>query len=223
MKHHLITMAAALLAAAFVAAPLAAAEPLDARVGTLEKQMKAVQRKVFPGGDPRYFTPEIAPDTAAPAAPVGVPATTPLADLTSRVDTLEQQQRTLTGAVEEAQNKLHVARGGVRQVSRRHRFPAERDRTPRPSGRARPRGRRAAARADPGARQARGRQAGESRGGQAGQGRTRAARRGPVARGLRALYGEGVRRGGKRDDRLPRRQPQGGAGVERAILARPQL
>ncbi len=90
-----------------------AAEPpaLDTRVGSLEKQMKAVQRKVFPGGDPRFFTPDIAPETVA-AAPEGTPATTPLVDLTSRVDTLERQQRTLTGAVEEAQNKLRLVEDG---------------------------------------------------------------------------------------------------------------
>ena len=90
-----------------------AAEPaLDTRVGSLEKQMKAVQRKVFPGGDPRFFTPDIAPETVA-AAPEGTPATTPLVDLTSRVDTLERQQRTLTGAVEEAQNKLRLMEDGL--------------------------------------------------------------------------------------------------------------
>ncbi len=96
----------AIVAAMLCAASLAAAEPpLDSRVGSLEKQMKAVQRKVFPGGDPRFFTPDIVPEAPA-AAPEGTPATTPLADLTSRVDTLERQQRTLTGAVEEAQNKV---------------------------------------------------------------------------------------------------------------------
>ena len=98
-----------LAAAAVVvaAAPLAAADPppLDARVGSLEKQMKAVQRKVFPGGDPRYFTPDIA-DAPPPAVPEGTPATSALTDLTTRVAALEQQQRALTGALEEAQNKL---------------------------------------------------------------------------------------------------------------------
>jgi tol-pal system protein YbgF len=109
MEHRLIALAAALLAAAPLAGPAAAQDVgLTNRVGTLEKQMKAVQRKVFPGGDPRYFTPEITPEAPAPAAPQGVPATTPLADLTSRVDTLERQQATLTGAVEEAQNRLRL-------------------------------------------------------------------------------------------------------------------
>lgn len=95
------------LAALLVASPLAAQDaPLTRRVGTLETQMKAVQRKVFPGGDPRYFTPDIAPEAAPAASPQGSPATSPVADLTARVDALERQQRTLTGAVEEAQFKV---------------------------------------------------------------------------------------------------------------------
>ena len=96
------------LIAALAAAPLAAqpADPLGKRVGTLETQMRAVQRKVFPGGDPRYFTPEITPQEVPAAAPEGSPSTSPIADLGARVDALERQQRTLTGQVEEAQFKL---------------------------------------------------------------------------------------------------------------------
>ncbi len=95
------------LALLLAAAPAAAQdERLDKRVGTLETQMRAVQRKVFPGGDPRYFTPEIAPEASAPAEPVGTPASSALSDLTARVDALERQQRTLTGQVEETQFKL---------------------------------------------------------------------------------------------------------------------
>ncbi len=76
-------------------------EPIDKRVGQLESQMKAVQRKVFPGGDKRFFEPEFpATDAAAPAA--GAPATSPIADLTTRVDALERQLQTLTGQVEQA-------------------------------------------------------------------------------------------------------------------------
>src|SRR3546814_2900601 len=57
---------------------------VDKRVGVLEKQMQAVQRKVFPGADPRFFEPEIAPAPTGVAG-TGLPATTPLADLTARV------------------------------------------------------------------------------------------------------------------------------------------
>lgn len=91
-----------------LAAPALAqdADRLDKRVGKLESEMKAVQRKVFPGGDPRFFEPEI----QAPAAPapttIGVPATAPLADLSARVDALEAQLRALTGQVEAGQFRL---------------------------------------------------------------------------------------------------------------------
>ena len=46
---------------------LAQTSNVEQRVGKLEKEMKAVQRKVFPGGGGQYFEPEIAPPTAAPA------------------------------------------------------------------------------------------------------------------------------------------------------------
>lgn len=97
---------ALLLASTPLAAQTASDPVLGKRVGTLEKQMQAVQRKVFPGADPKYFTPEIAPEAAPPAAPVGTPAGSAVADLTARVDALEGQLRTITGQVEENQFKL---------------------------------------------------------------------------------------------------------------------
>lgn len=78
---------------------------LDRRVGAVESQLRAVQRRVFPGGD-RAVAPEAPPpsDVAVPApAPVGTPAAAPLVDLTNRVDALERQQRALTGQVEQLQ------------------------------------------------------------------------------------------------------------------------
>jgi tol-pal system protein YbgF len=82
------------------------ASQIDKRVGKLESEMRAVQRKVFPGGDPKYFEPEIVPAEAPPPAPVGSPASSPLVDLTERVGELERQLRTLTGQVEANQFKL---------------------------------------------------------------------------------------------------------------------
>ncbi|MCA3256106.1 MAG: tetratricopeptide repeat protein [Alphaproteobacteria bacterium] len=87
------------------AAPLAAqpAAPIEKRVDRLESEMRAVQRKVFPGANPRFFDPEVstAPAPAPAAPPAGVPATAPLADLTQRVDALERQLQTLTGQTEQ--------------------------------------------------------------------------------------------------------------------------
>lgn len=83
------------------------ADALDKRVGKLESEMRAVQRKVFPGGDKRYFEPEFQPaNPAAQAAPAGVPASSPIADLTARVDALERQLATMTGQAE--QNAFRV-------------------------------------------------------------------------------------------------------------------
>lgn len=79
---------------------------IDKRVGTLEGQMRAVQRQVFPGGDKRFFAPEVPPEAAPPPVQPGNPATSPLADLTQRVDGLEAQQRALTGQVEQLQFQM---------------------------------------------------------------------------------------------------------------------
>jgi len=81
-------------------APLAAqtAPDLNQRVTRIEKELRAVQRKVFPNGQP--LEPQIAPPATAPE-PVGTPATSPVADLTARVDGLEAQIRTITGQAEQ--------------------------------------------------------------------------------------------------------------------------
>lgn len=94
---------------ALVASPVLAADPsaLPQRVDRLEKEMKAVQRKVFPGGSPAFFEPEIAPPPAD-AAPAGTPATQPIKDLTARVDGLEQELTRITRQVEESQHRLDV-------------------------------------------------------------------------------------------------------------------
>lgn len=106
-----------LFIAGAVAVPAIAQEaaPLVKRVDTLEKQMKAVQRKVFPGGDTRFFEPEIAPP--APAAPApGVPASTPVADLAARVDTLEQQLTLLTGQNEQNSHRIRQLEEAVAKL-----------------------------------------------------------------------------------------------------------
>lgn len=97
---------AALLATA--ALPAFAAEPgtLDQRVDRVEKQLKAVQRKVFPGGDAAFQAAEITrPETQVS---VGSPATTPLNDLTARIDALEKSVSQLTGQVEQDEHRLDL-------------------------------------------------------------------------------------------------------------------
>lgn len=89
-----------LLSATAVPAIAQQALPVDKRVDKLEKEMKAVQRKVFPGGAQQYFEPEIKPQVAPPT-PAGSPADGLVTDLTRRVDTLEKALAALTGQVEQ--------------------------------------------------------------------------------------------------------------------------
>ncbi len=79
----------------------AEAVPVEARVDRLEKEMRAVQRKVFPGGAP--VQPDIVAATPEVVAP---PASTPVSDLMARVTTLESQLATITGQVEQNSFKL---------------------------------------------------------------------------------------------------------------------
>ncbi|MCT8002621.1 tetratricopeptide repeat protein [Sphingomonas sanguinis] len=73
---------------------------VEGRVGKLESEMRAVQRKVFPNGAGGYVQPEItAPQTQAQAP--GVPATSAISDLTARVTSLEEQMASLTGQIEQ--------------------------------------------------------------------------------------------------------------------------
>ncbi|EQB03212.1 MULTISPECIES: hypothetical protein [Sphingobium] len=77
--------------------------PLDTRVDRIEKELRAVQRKVFPAGTP--VEPEITrPATTTP--PPGSPSSAPIADLTARVGALESQLASITGQVEENSYKL---------------------------------------------------------------------------------------------------------------------
>ena len=110
------TLIFAILATSMMAVPtFAQSDPVSLRVGKLEKEMKAVQRKVFPNGV--AVEPEIG--GLQPSNAVGSPAGTPVADLTARVDALEAQLKSLTGDVEqygfrlkklEEANKAHDVR-----------------------------------------------------------------------------------------------------------------
>jgi TolA-binding protein len=86
---------------ATAAAPVAAqtaAPDLNSRVTRIERELRAVQRKVFPDGKP--LEPEIAP-APAPVEAAGTPATSPVADLTARVDAIEAQIRSITAQAEQ--------------------------------------------------------------------------------------------------------------------------
>lgn len=81
----------------------------EARLRKLEAEVRALQRKVFPGGDGRYFEPQIGPGEAAAPATAGTgaaPATTAVTDILVRLDALEAQLQRLTARSEEQANAL---------------------------------------------------------------------------------------------------------------------
>ena len=96
-----------LVATAAMPGAALAQSAVEARVGRLESEMRAVQRKVFPGGaGAAYREPEITAPDAPDLPPRGTPATGAIDDLTSRVSSLEGQMATLTGQIEQNQYRL---------------------------------------------------------------------------------------------------------------------
>ena len=97
---------ALLSGAAFALSASAVAQDanIDGRVSKLEKEMRAVQRQVFPAGAGKFIAPDIqSPTTAQPETPSTTSATS---DLLVRVDALETQLATLTGQVEQQGNNM---------------------------------------------------------------------------------------------------------------------
>ena len=93
-------LAAGLLAIGFGSVPAVAQTAVEGRVDRLEREMRAVQRKVFPGGSGGTLEPQI----TAPATPVdlpGSPSSAPITDLTARVSAIESSLRGMTGQVEQ--------------------------------------------------------------------------------------------------------------------------
>ena len=100
------SLLALLLVLAGPAMPVAAQDnAAEARIRSMEAQIRALQRKVFPG-DGKVFGPEI---VTPPAATTGAPApsgTGAVGDLAARLDSVEAQLKRLTGLAEENSNKL---------------------------------------------------------------------------------------------------------------------
>lgn len=86
---------------------------IDGRVGKLEKEMRAVQRQVFPNGAGKFVEPEI----QSPTTPkTSSDTTTATVDLTARVDALEAQLAALTGQVEMQGNAMRGLEGRLKAI-----------------------------------------------------------------------------------------------------------
>lgn len=97
-------LVAGVLGLALVAGPvpaLAQDANAEARLRKVEAEIRALQRKVFPGGDGRYFEPEITAPAATAATPApGTPSTGVLTDVLARLEALERQLQSLTAQTE---------------------------------------------------------------------------------------------------------------------------
>ena len=100
-----------MLVTAIVFSPAAAfaqdSANIEGRVKKLEKEVRAVQRVVFPGGAGKYFEPEIKPEGTSKQSG-GTNSNAAAAGLNSRIDSLEAQLAELTGQVEQQGNKLRT-------------------------------------------------------------------------------------------------------------------
>ena len=96
---------------AVLAAPALLAPPVwaqdgqaESRLRRMESEIRALQRQVFPGGDGKYFGPQITP---APTSPTpAAPASTPVTDILVRMDAIEAQIARLTSQTELNTNKI---------------------------------------------------------------------------------------------------------------------
>ena len=77
----------------------------EARLRKLEAEVRALQRKVFPGGDGRFFEPEIT-GSATTSGANNAPSTTAVTDILIRLDALEGQLASLTSQTEENSNGI---------------------------------------------------------------------------------------------------------------------
>lgn len=92
-----------------------AAATTDDRMNRIETQLRALQRAVFPGGDQRFFEPEITGTPQPQGQPPVTPgaSTTALTDVLARLDAIEQQLARLTAASEISGNALTLLQGRV--------------------------------------------------------------------------------------------------------------
>lgn len=109
------------------ATPAAAQNRDDARLRKLESEVKALQRKVFPGPDGTYFEPEVVtPPAGGLAQGPSLPAatTTPLTDVLQRLDSIEAQLNQLTARSEVTENALAKIEARVDVLEKANAAPA---------------------------------------------------------------------------------------------------
>ncbi len=78
----------------------------EARLRKIEAEIRAIQRKVFPGGDGKYFQSEINSGQPNASNAIAPPSTTAVTDILARLDAIEGQLQQLTARNEENTNAI---------------------------------------------------------------------------------------------------------------------
>ncbi len=98
-----------LLALGFTAtSPVAAQDNDEQRLRKVEAEIRALQRKVFPGGDGRYFEPEISAQPTTPQSAVPSTSTGAVTDILARLDAVEASLQRLTAQYEVGTNAMRL-------------------------------------------------------------------------------------------------------------------
>ena len=105
MLHNVARAALAVVLATAAMPAFAQSTNTDLRLNKVESEVRALQRKVFPGSGDKYFSPEISAPTPTPAAGPP-PSTSAMSDVLTRMDSLEAQVARLTGQVEQNTNRI---------------------------------------------------------------------------------------------------------------------
>lgn len=79
----------------------------EVRLRKIESEVRALQRQVFPGGDEKFFKPEVTSGTAGTGGATSA-STSAVTDILTRMDAIEAQLARLTGQVEENANRVAV-------------------------------------------------------------------------------------------------------------------
>ncbi|MEP3029687.1 MAG: tetratricopeptide repeat protein [Erythrobacter sp.] len=105
---HRLAMAgmAAAVVATMPSPALAQDEISESRLRKIESEIRALQRTVFPGGDGRFFEPQVAPGSSTGSAASPITSTTAVTDILARLDAMELQLQRLTALTEENSNSL---------------------------------------------------------------------------------------------------------------------
>jgi len=86
--------------------PAAAQDDTESRLRRAEAEIRALQRTVFPGGDGRFFEPQISADGTRTNPQAAAPSTSAVTDILARLDALEMQLQRLTALTEENSNAV---------------------------------------------------------------------------------------------------------------------